>query len=187
MPFMQGSVFSTSRDRGACVFPSPPSQQQQPSHTLGRFVAAARSSIATYPSQLRRCITTHACTAAAAASGLVNSIPSSFLFPSSSSPRAASPSLPTRSLPVCSALRSQLPAQPSNNSPRTNHHDHHIHQHAPSFQQQRGLLLAPPCAAAAVEVAVAVVSNNATQELIAVLIGHAVCIGSLFRSLPQVS
>lgn len=192
MPFMQGSAPSASRDRGACAFPSPPSQQQQPSHTLGRFVAAARSSIATYPSQLRRCLTTHACTAAAAASaagsGLANILPSSFRFPSSSLPsRPACPSLPNRALPVCSALRPQLSPQLFSPSPiiRTMHHDLHSTQHSPLLQQQRSLLLAPPCAAA-VEVAVAVVSSNATQELIAVLIGHAVCIGSLFRSLPQV-
>ncbi|MEW5307962.1 MAG: hypothetical protein WDW36_010329 [Sanguina aurantia] len=150
--------------------------------------------------ELRRCITTHACTAAAAASGLVRrhtpdflmpsnmhsclllgvaAVPSSFLFAPSPVPaRSAAPSLPVRALPPVAS--SALPPQP--HSPR-------FLQGIPQQlqQQQRSLLVAAPCvAAAAVETAVAVASSNATAELVAVIIGHLVCIGSLFRSLPQI-
>lgn len=243
MPCLPGFTSSASRDR-SCAFSAP--AQQKPSHTLGKLVAtctaAARSSLATLPSfatlhptQLRRCITTHACTAAAAASGLVRrhtpdflmpsnmhsclllgvaAVPSSFLFSPSPAPArsaapslpvrslprsSAAPSLPSRTLPVCAALRPQLSTKSQTPSPllRTSvphphehHHHHHSMQGAPHQlqpQQQRSLLVAAPCvAAAAVETAVAVASSNATAELVAVIIGHLVCIGSLFRSLPQV-
>ncbi|MEW5319472.1 MAG: hypothetical protein WDW38_010621 [Sanguina aurantia] len=186
--------------------------------------------------KLRRCITTHACTAAAAASGLVRrhtpdflmpsnmhsclllgvaAVPSSFLFSPSPVPArsaapslpvralprsSAAPSLPSRTLPVCAALRPQLSTKSQTPSPllRTSvphphdHHHHHSMQGIPQQlqqqqQQQRSLLVAAPCvAAAAVETAVAVASSNATAELVAVFIGHLVCIGSLFRSLPQI-